>query len=496
MLRLVSTDEVASHDSPDDCWLVIDNQVWDVSAFAPDHPGGVEIILRYAGHDATAAYNEVHDPATIKTLSTTQLIGQLDPSSVNETWKNKFSPQTQLQTQKPPLNAILSTHDFEDAARQSLSKKAWAFYSSAATDLIAHNSNQSFYRRIWMRPRLLRNVSTINTQTSVLGASFGLPVVVAPVALARLAHPDGEKGIARACAQKMIGYCIPITASFPGEEIIASVPSDYPFFFQLYVNKDRASSEAILRRIWKLGIRTLFVTIDSPVPGKREADERVRAEQSISMPMTGTKASHDAKGGGITRTTGSFIDDTLSWEDLAWLRMHWQGRLVLKGVQSVEDALMAVESKIDGIVLRSAPLPESVLVSTDGASNHGGRNLDTSPPALLTLLELGRHCPHVLRETEVLVDGGIRRGTDILKAICLGARAVLIGRPVMYALNYGQEGVQHLIDVLASELQVAMKLVGITDLAQAQKGLVNTHDLDHLVVRELTEGGSVLRAKI
>ncbi|KUM63233.1 hypothetical protein ACN42_g3862 [Penicillium freii] len=479
--RLVSTEEVAHHDSPKDCWLVIENQVWDVSTFAPDHPGGAEIILRYAGRDATAAYNEVHTPSTIKTLPPAQLIGQLDPSSIDETWRNKSTPQSPSQTTaKPQLNAILSTHDFEDAARDSLSRKAWAFYSSAATDLISHNSNQSFYRRIWMRPRLLRNVLTINTHATILGASFAVPVVAAPVALARLANPVGEKGIAGACAKKSIGYCIPITASFPGEEIIASVPSHHPFFFQLYVNKDHASSEAILRRVWDLGVRTLFVTIDTPVPGKREADERVRAEQSISMPMTGTKASHDAKGGGITRTTGSFLDETLSWEDLAWLRMHWKGKLVLKGVQSVEDALMAVEAGIDGIVL----------------SNHGGRNLDTAPPALLTLLELGRHCPHVLRETEVLVDGGICRGTDILKAICLGARGVLIGRPVMYALNYGQEGVEHLIDILASELQVAMKLVGITDLSQAHRGLLNTQDLDHLVVRELTELGSALRAKI
>lgn len=145
---------------------------------------------------------------------------------------------------------------------------------------------------------------------------------------------------------------IPITASFPVEEVISSVPSHHPYFFQLYVNKHRPSSEAILRRVWELGIRALFVTIDTPVPGKREADERVRTEEAISMPMTGTKASHDAKGGRLTRTTGSFLDDTLSWDDLVWLRTHWPGKLVLKGVQSVEDALMAVDSKVDGIVLR------------------------------------------------------------------------------------------------------------------------------------------------
>ncbi|KAJ9485469.1 hypothetical protein VN97_g7891 [Penicillium thymicola] len=184
----------------------------------------LKVIIRYAGHDATAPYNEVHTPATIKTLPQTQLIGQLDPSSV-ETWGNKSAPQiTSQTTTKPQLNAILSTHDFEDAARDSLSKKACPFYSSAATDLISHNSNQSFYRRIWMRPRLLQNVLTINTQATILGAPLALPVVAVPVALSRLANPAGEKGIAGACAKKSIGYCIPITASFSGEEIIASVP--------------------------------------------------------------------------------------------------------------------------------------------------------------------------------------------------------------------------------------------------------------------------------
>ncbi|ODM23030.1 hypothetical protein SI65_00619 [Aspergillus cristatus] len=466
--RLISTQEVARHNTPGDCWVVIDDQIWDVTFFSPHHPGGTDVIVRYAGQDATTAYNEVHSPSVItKSLSPAQLIGKLDPSSINDDWKdNKSTQPSRPQTNKPPLNAILSSHDFEDAARSTLSKKAWAYYSSAATDTISHQANQSFFNRIWFRPRLLRNVSNVSMRCTVLGASCELPIIVAPVALARLANSIGEKGIAAAVAKKGI----PITASFHAEEIIASAPT-YEYFFQLYVNKDRSASEDILRRTWSLGIRTLFVTIDTPVPGKREADERVNAEGVISMPMTGTKSGQDAKGGGITRTTGSFLDDTLSWNDLVWLRTHWRGKLVLKGVQSVEDALMATEAKLDGIVL----------------SNHGGRNLDTSPPALLTLLELQRHAPHVLQQTEVLVDGGVRRGADILKAICLGARAVLIGRPAIYSLTYGQEGVEHWIDNLASELQTAMKLVGITDVSQARRGLLNTQDIDHLVVRELDE---------
>lgn len=146
---------------------------------------------------------------------------------------------------------------------------------------------------------------------------------------------------------------IPITASIPIEDITSDVPSpSTTSFFQLYVAKDRTASESLLRRVWRLGICTLFVTIDAPVAGKREADEKVKAEEMISMPMAGTRSKNDGAGGGLTRTTGSFIDSSFCWEDLAWLKELWPGRLVIKGIQSVEDAQMAVEAGVSGIVLR------------------------------------------------------------------------------------------------------------------------------------------------
>lgn len=168
------------------------------------------MLVQYAGQDATTAYNEVHSPGVIvKSLSPAYLIGKLDPSSIDDDWKdNKSTQLSQPQANKPPLNAILSSHDFEDAARSTLSKKAWAYYSSAATDTISHRANQSFFNRIWFRPRLLRNVSTVSTRRTVLGTSCELPVIVAPVALARLANSIGEKGIAAAVAKKGIRYCV------------------------------------------------------------------------------------------------------------------------------------------------------------------------------------------------------------------------------------------------------------------------------------------------
>lgn len=141
-------------------------------------------------------------------------------------------------------------------------------------------------------------------------------------------------------------------ASYPVEAIVSAAPPNHPFFFQLYVNKNRAASESLLRQVYALGIRTVFLTVDAPTAGKREADERVRADETVLAPMSGTKAVNDRAGGGIARIMGTFIDDRLNWDDLAWLRRVWKGKLVLKGVMGAEDAVRAVEEGLDGIVLR------------------------------------------------------------------------------------------------------------------------------------------------
>ncbi|OJI81726.1 hypothetical protein ASPTUDRAFT_45008 [Aspergillus tubingensis CBS 134.48] len=468
----ISVSEVAQHCSPSDCWVVINGDVWDLSKFAPKHPGGCDAILRYAGQDASQAYNEVHAPDLVsKALTANEFVGQLDRSSLDTQWHDssvrQAAPRPAL---KPPLGTILSARDFEIVAQDTFSKKAWTFYSSGATDLLSLKANRVLYDRIWFRPRLLRNVRDVSTKCTVQGVECSLPVIVAPVALAKLANPIGEKGIAKAAASRGIFHCVPITASSPVEDVISGVP--YPatvFFFQLYVAKNRGVSESLLRRVWDLGIRTLFVTIDAPVAGKREADEKVKAQEMIAMPMTGTRSREDDAGSGLTRTTGSFIDSSLCWDDLTWLKVQWPGKLVIKGIQSVDDARIAAEAGVSGIVL----------------SNHGGRNLDTSPPGLLTLLELQRHLPSIFSQVEVYVDGGVRRGTDILKALCLGAKAVLVGRPFLYSLAYGEKGPQHLFDIFQAELETAMRLVGITDLSQAHPAFVNTNDLDHLVVKDV-----------
>lgn len=187
----------------------------------------------------------------------------------------------------------------------------------------------------------------------------------------------------------------------------------------------------------------------------------------MSSAISGAVASNDRKGGGMGRLMSQYIDRTLNWDDIPWIKEASGLPVVLKGIQSAADAKKAVDYGVQGIML----------------SNHGGRSLDTAQPAILTLLELHRICPSVFGHLEVYVDGGITRGSDVFKAIALGATAVGIGRPYLYSLTYGQEGVEHLSQILKDELETSMRLCGITDVAQAHPGLVNTSDLDHLVPR-------------
>ncbi|KAG9241389.1 FMN-dependent dehydrogenase [Calycina marina] len=375
---------------------------------------------------------------------------------------------------KPALDTLINTHDFEQIASRTLAPKTWAFYSSAATDLHSKARNASVYTEVGLRPRILRNVKDVDTRTTMLGQQVALPLFCSPTAMSKLVHPDGEKGIARGCKEMGIPQCVSTSASYPIAEIMQAVAGvgkygdvvgEMPLFFQLYVDNQREKSEALLKHVEELGVKAIFVTVDAPIPGKREADERISADESISAPMSGDVAKNDKKGGALGRTMGSYIDSSLSWDDMPWLRRNTSLAIVLKGVQTAMDARKAMELGIDAIVL----------------SNHGGRSCDTSPAPLLILLELQKCCPEVFDKMEVFVDGGISRGTDIIKALCLGAKSVGVGRGFLYALNYGQKGVEKYIEILKDELETTMRMLGITDLSQVHPGLVNTRAVDHLI---------------
>ncbi|GAO16997.1 hypothetical protein UVI_02022260 [Ustilaginoidea virens] len=368
---------------------------------------------------------------------------------INDTSRNNQLPSSTLEAKssplaspstgpKPPISSIISTCDFEAVAYQTLSPKTWAFISSAAADLHTKERNRTAFADIALRPRALRDVSRVDTSVSMLGQNLRLPLFCSPVAMAHLVHAQGEKDIGRACKASGVAQCISTSASYPLGEIVAAVeehPSpracDVPIFFQLYMDKNRNRSRELLQAAQRGGVKAIFLTIDAPVPGKRELDERTSPDVAISSPLSGATAGSDHKGSSWGRTMGGFIDASLSWGDIPWIRSCVPGLpIVLKGIQTSEDAVMAMEAGMDAIVI----------------SNHGGRSLDTAPASILVLLELARNVPQVFKAMEVYVDGGIRRGTDIFKALCLGARAVGVGRGPLYAANYGKEGVLRYFD--------------------------------------------------
>jgi len=301
-----------------------------------------------------------------------------------------------------------------------------------------------------------------------------------------MSHEEGELPLARGAASSGIIHCISTMASYSLSEILDQTPSQA--FYQLYINKDRSKTEALIRLAEKSGkVKALFVTADLPVMSKREADERIKLDEGVQwINVARGNKSTGKKSAGLAKANSSFIDSSLNWEDLRWLRSISSLPIVLKGVQRAEDASLAMRAGFNGIVI----------------SNHGGRAADTTAPTILVLLEIHRYCPEVFGKMKVLVDGGFRRGSDVVKAICLGASAVGLGRSFAYALNYGQSGVEHAVDreynctnmilergtlanfdiVIKEEIQTAAQLVGITDLFRdANPRYINTAAIDHLL---------------
>jgi isopentenyl diphosphate isomerase/L-lactate dehydrogenase-like FMN-dependent dehydrogenase len=345
-----------------------------------------------------------------------------------------------------PLESVLNIDEIEEVATRRISKKAWAYYWSASDDLASKRFNNSVYRQILLRPRVFIDCVDCDTSTSFIGNNVKLPIFVSPAAMARLAHPDGEHGIAQACEQYGAMQIISHNASQRPEDIVKDAAPGQVFGYQLYVQTDRAKSEAILARINKLpAIKFLCLTLDAPVPGKREEDQRssniggsLPAPSSVQAGKApGSETSKDAKTPKITGLGQALFWGTaadLTWKTtLPWLAKHTHLPIVLKGLQTHEDAYLAS---------LHAPQVKAIILS-----NHGGRALDTAPPAVHTLLEIRKYCPEVLDRIEVWVDGGIKRGTDVVKALCLGARGVGIGRPALFGLGAGgKEGVARVLE--------------------------------------------------
>ncbi|HEY2137057.1 MAG TPA: alpha-hydroxy acid oxidase [Xanthobacteraceae bacterium] len=340
----------------------------------------------------------------------------------------------------------------EGRARQKLSPGAFAFAAGGADDEITLADNIAAWRRLRLRPRMLRDITAIHTSVSVLGERIAMPLMVAPTGRHRLFHPDGERATARGAAQAGVPYVLATTSTVSIEEVAAERASA-PQWFQLYLPSDRTVTEGLLDRVAAAGFGAVVLTVDQPVYGSSPRSARAPLAPSPdirAVNLPGQPVAGHSYGAGHTGT----VTFPATWRDLEWLVARSPLAVLVKGVLRPDDALRCVNLGVKGIIV----------------SNHGGRHLDAT---VATADALPAIAAAVGAQAEVYVDGGIRRGTDIVKALALGARAVLIGRPAVWGLALGgADGVRDVFAHLHAELVRTMALCGIAKLDEATRDLV------------------------
>lgn len=528
---MLTIEEIKKHNSKNDCWVIVHGKVYDVSDFLGEHPGGSAIILKYAGKDATKAFDPIHPSDTLtKYLPEKYHLGPVDPKSKTPS-KPKSNPKAEasfkpdqkllkvvdeydveydeqgdkepipvsskasLKTAedevedeydddeddppsehelrrrkliklKPDLSQVYNLHDFEFVAKNTMELTAWAYYSSGADDEIALRNNHLSYQKVYFKPRILKDVANIDLSTTMLGTKCSAPFYITATALGRLGHDDGEKVLTRAAARQDVIQMIPTLASCSFDEIMDEADGKQTQWYQLYVNADREVTKNLVQHAEKRGIKGLFITVDAPQLGRREKDMRLKNVEDLSH-VQGEGDDAD-RSQGAARAISSFIDTSLNWKDLEWFRSITKMPIILKGIQCVEDALMAIEYGVDGIVI----------------SNHGGRQLDSvkAPVEILAELHPILKKRDLLSKLEIYIDGGVRRGSDVLKAIALGARGVGIGRPFLYAMStYGDDGVFKAIQVLKDEMIMNMRLLGARNIEELDESYVDTSALNRYI---------------
>lgn len=417
------------------------------------------LLLTWSIQDATPEFDQIHSEDILDDLEDGSHLGQLDPATAHALNtppppRDTPGPAAGSDTKEVvPLAMCVRAADFKAEAAKVLSRRTWIYITSSAHSAQTLEENVRSWSQVLLRPRILRNVAHVSTSATILGHPTTVPFFIPPMGTMGMTHPGAEPEMFRGAIAKGV-HAILSTAStksfdavmdaFQTDRARAGGPATCPsrLFFQLYVTEDRARAAQLVRKVRAAGYGALFLTVDTNVLGKRTEDRRKQAEEALAdgrdhsttqQPL-GVDGSENpyAPAVGARPVPGS-ITAGLAWEDLDWIRREWgpDRPIVLKGVQTAEDAKLAAERGVQGILL----------------SNHGGRQQHSAPSALATLLEIRTYCPEVLQKLEVYVDGGIYDGADILKALALGAKAVGVGRPFLYAMGaYGSRGVEKLID--------------------------------------------------
>ena len=357
-----------------------------------------------------------------------------------------------------PDEKLINLLDYEAAASQHLTANAFGYYVGGADDEVTLRENRAAFQRIRLAPRMLVDVTARSTATSILDQDVAAPLVIAPMAIMKMAHPDGEQAMARAAGAAGVPMALSTLAS-TRLETVAGVATA-PMWFQLYVYRDREITRQLVQRAEDAGYTGLVLTVDVAVAGNRERDVRqrfklpkgIRLENMTDVALA--TMDDQADDSAIAAYAVSQLDPGLTWDDVDWLASITSMPIMVKGILRPDDAHRAVNHGAAGIIV----------------SNHGGRQLDTTPATIEAL-------PSIMDEigfaADVLIDGGIRRGTDILKALAYGAKGVMIGRPMLWGLAIdGEAGAKRVLDILITELDRAMALTGCTAINEITSDLI------------------------
>jgi isopentenyl diphosphate isomerase/L-lactate dehydrogenase-like FMN-dependent dehydrogenase len=345
---------------------------------------------------------------------------------------------------------LLNVRDYERAAEARLDPGTFGYIAGGANDEWTMRENLAAFNRWVLRPRTLVDVSEVRTATKVLGTEVALPVLVGPTAFQRMAHPDGERAMARAAAAAGTVMCLSTLATGTIEEV-GTAAGDGARWFQLYWSTDRGFVQDVVERAAAEGYGAVVLTVDLPVLGRRERDLRTGFEIRDDVPVPAFLALAEGAGSVSPADINWVVDNSLNWRDLEWLRSVSSLPLVVKGILTAEDAVLACKAGAEAVVV----------------SNHGGRQLDGVAASIDALPEV---VEAVGDKAEVLMDGGIRRGTDVVKALALGAQAVLVGRAPLYGLAVGgAEGVARVLELLREELVLALALCGCASPADVTR---------------------------
>ncbi|SAM77719.1 related to CYB2-L-lactate dehydrogenase (cytochrome b2) [Ustilago bromivora] len=411
----ISAEQIRRHSSPSDAWLVVEGGVYDVTSYLDSHPDGKAMLLKDAGKDATIAFKAAH---------TTSALSQLPQHAykVLEAQQRQSEKVASARRRLPRLKDITNLDDMEIAALTVLPPLASAFYARGSDTEASLQANRLAFSRYYFNPRVLRRVDTVDTSVTLLGKQYPLPIMGSAVGNTHMAGPDCDWHLTKGLAQCKLPHM-----------------------------RDHATSTKLVRKAVKEGAHAVFVTVDVAQIGNQAAvvDKDGLEENGIS-----------ARGSAATSTAG--MDRDLNWNDLAWINEAAGGKpVILKGIQSLQDVFLAVEAGVQGIVL----------------SNHGGRQLDYTLPPMDLLYDLRQRHPHVLDRIDVFIDGGIRHGTDILKALCLSAKAVSLGRPLVFAeAAYRHLGVVKTIRILEEEILTGMRLLGASGIVDLKPEMVERVD--------------------